>query len=92
MKRKWLKRLAIAVGAIALLSAAIAFVGWYWVVPVVLRRQVAAAASAQWDGKLVIGGMDLRWTSPSFLHGVELRDTAGRKWLRAESVKLILRS
>jgi len=91
MKRKWLRRLAIAGGALVLTIAAAVLAGKYWLVPVVLRQQISAALREQWDGQLTIGAVNFNWTGPSYLQDVELRDAAGREWLRAKSVKLTTR-
>jgi hypothetical protein len=88
MKRKWLRRLAIAGGALVLAVVSAVLAGKYWLVPFVLRQQISAALQKQWDGQLTIGAVNFNWTGPSYLRGVELRDAAGREWLRAGSVKL----
>ena len=91
MKRKWPRRLAIAGGALVLAVVAAVLGGRYWLVPLVLRQQASAALREQWDGKLTIGAVNLNWTGPSYLHGIELRDAAGREWFHAARAKLTLR-
>jgi len=88
MKRKWLRRLAIAGGALVLAVVSAVLAGKYWLVPFVLRQQISAALQKQWDGQMTIGAVNFNWTGPSYLRGVKLRDAAGREWLRAGSVKL----
>jgi len=91
MKRKWPRRLAIAGGALVLAVISAVLAGKYWLVPFVLRQQISAAFHEQWDGQLTIGTVNFNWMGPSYLRGVELRDAAGREWLRVGSVRLTSR-
>ena len=56
-----------------------------------MGQRIKALVHEQWDGELTIDTIDFNWTSPSYLRGLELRDAAGREWLRAGSLKVTLR-
>ena len=92
MKRKWLIRLGIVGGVLLLFVFAAVLAGKYWFIPSLLRQQISAALGVRWDGKLAIAGIQFNWTGPLYLRRVELRDAAGREWLRAASVKLTMRN
>jgi hypothetical protein len=91
MKKKRLKRLAIIGGAFILVIVSAILASNYWLIHIQLPKQITAAMQKQWDGPVTIGAINFNWSGPSYLRGVELHDSSGRKWLRAESVKLTLR-
>jgi len=80
---------ALAVAALAVLIAA--GVLKYWLGPRAVASRVRRELARVWDGPVSVGRVDFAFTAPSKVHGVELADRAGRRWLRIDKAVLTLK-
>ncbi|MFW6065748.1 MAG: hypothetical protein ACOC9S_02915, partial [Planctomycetota bacterium] len=90
--RKWLKRSALALLAVVLGLAAIAWASERWILPAYLHGRLAATAGEYWNGPVHIGEVRLRWFSSVQIRDVRLEDESGREWLETDTVSVRLES
>jgi len=90
-KRKLARRLLWAAAVLLVLIVAAAMVGKWYLAPAMLRSRLTSALEDYWDGPATVAEVDFNYFGPTHLRRVVLRDTAGRAWATARSVKLTLR-
>jgi hypothetical protein len=89
-RRRW-RRVAAVLLVLLLLSAGIAAAIPYVLAPALCRWGLRAFLADYWNGPVEIERVEFSFTGPTVLRRVSLWDTAGRNWVRAESVTFRLK-
>ncbi len=86
------RRLGKALAVLAAVAIAVAIAGKWWIAPGLIRWQLRAHLPEYWDGSAEIEDVDVDYTGvlPVAFRGVVLRDRAGRTWLRADGIRLVV--
>ena len=88
--RRWPRRSLRVACAVAVAVAVAAAVLKYWLGPHVLAGRVRGQLARVWEGPVTIERVAFAFTAPSTVHGLELADRAGRRWVRVETASLTL--
>lgn len=88
---RWLRRLAVGLVILAAALLALAWIAQQWIVPAVIRHQVAAAATDYWNGRVTVGRVGFSYTAPLEVDDLRIEDDAGRLWAEVRRVRVHLR-
>ncbi|MFW6133386.1 MAG: hypothetical protein ACOC8F_05770 [Planctomycetota bacterium] len=92
MKRKShrRRRLLLAAGAVVLVVALGLPAGKFWIIPAVIRAQVAGNLADVWHGRVEVGDVTFRYFGPVHLSGLRLLDEQDRAWVSLGALELRL--
>ena len=61
-----------------------------WIFPSFLKNRFHETLSKYWDGPITIGKTNFKFSNPSILQHIKLKDTAGNHWVEIESAAVTL--
>lgn len=90
-RHRWLRiaawSLGLSLAFVVLAAVAIKF----FIAPYVIRSQINSSLSQRWDGRAEIKSIGFNWGGSVRVDGIDLFDTAGRRWMHVDSVELGIR-
>jgi len=85
-----LKGLLRAVVVVLVLAVGLAAAAKFLIVPALVRWQLRDNLAEVWQGEVAVSAVEFSYRGPLRITGLELRDSAGEKWIEVGSVELTL--
>ena len=82
---------AWSVGLVLVLVVVAAVAIKFFIAPQVIRGRINSALSERWDGRAEIKSIGFNWGGSVTVDGIDLYDTAGRRWVHVDTVEVGVR-